>query len=81
MICVETLKQIRLIKNLSQQDIADRIGCSNNYISMLENRSQTFGKEMYEKWLHALYYDTKPEKSEKREKPEKKTSKNSKKES
>lgn len=55
MLSEKKLKEIRLIKNLSLQDVGDRIGCSKNYISMLENGKKPFNQEFYRKWIDALY--------------------------
>ncbi|AKN32316.1 hypothetical protein Ccar_16180 [Clostridium carboxidivorans P7] len=55
MLSEKKLKEIRLIKNLSLQDVGDRIGCSKNYVSMLENGKKPFNQEFYRKWIDALY--------------------------
>ncbi|MCD3240850.1 helix-turn-helix transcriptional regulator [Clostridium botulinum D/C] len=49
------LKDLRLTLNVSQDEVAQRMGVSRNYISMLENEKQGFSKDIYDKWINALY--------------------------
>lgn len=55
MLSVEKLKHLRLLQNLSQSNIANVLGVSKNYISMLENRKQNFSEDFYTRWLNAIY--------------------------
>lgn len=54
MLSPEKLKLIRLLKKKTQKEIADKIGCSKQYITMMENRKRPIKQEYYEKWIKAL---------------------------
>lgn len=49
------MKHLRLLQGLSQSQIGAIMGCSKNYISMLENRKQTYSEEWYQRWLSTIY--------------------------
>ena len=51
----EKLKHLRLIHNLTQTNIADEMGISRNYISMVENRTSEYTKEWHDKYVNAVY--------------------------
>lgn len=55
MLSSEKLLLIRNLHNISQGELADRVGVSRNYISMMENRKQEIPTELYDKWIKALY--------------------------
>ena len=54
MLSPEKLKLIRLLKKMTQQQVATKMGVSKNYITMMENRARPVTDEMYVKWLNAL---------------------------
>lgn len=43
----QKMKHLRLLQNLTQSNIANLLGVSKNYISMLENRKQNFSEDFY----------------------------------
>lgn len=51
----QKMKHLRLLQNLTQSNIANLLGVSKNYISMLENRKQNFSEDFYIRWLDAIY--------------------------
>lgn len=55
MLSVEKLKHLRLLQNLTQQNIATVCGVTKNYISILENRKQNVNEDFYNSWLNAIY--------------------------
>jgi transcriptional regulator with XRE-family HTH domain len=55
MIDGQKMKHLRLLQNLTQSNVGAVLGCSKNYISILENRKQTYSQEWYERWLSAIY--------------------------
>lgn len=55
MLSPEKLLLIRNLHNISQSELADRVGVKRNYISMMENRKQPITQELYDKWIKALY--------------------------
>lgn len=55
MLSPERLKNWRLSHRLTQQDIADMVGVSRNYINMLENRKEKLNdNKTYKKWVEVL---------------------------
>lgn len=54
MLSPEKLKLIRLLKKKTQKDIALQVGCSVQYITMMENRKRPIKQEYYDKWIKAL---------------------------
>lgn len=48
------LKRMRILKNMTQQEIADFLNVKVNYISMLENEHRDIPTEKYDKWLKYL---------------------------
>jgi transcriptional regulator with XRE-family HTH domain len=48
------LKRMRILKNMTQQEIADHLGVKENYISMLENEHRDIPLDKYYKWLKYL---------------------------
>jgi len=55
MLSPEKLLLIRNLHNISQNELAERVGVKRNYISMMENRKQPISQELYDKWIKALY--------------------------
>lgn len=55
MLDIEKLKHLRLVFNLSQDELAARLGVSKPYVSMIENRKQALSENSYQKWVDALY--------------------------
>ncbi|WP_083761001.1 helix-turn-helix domain-containing protein [Alkaliphilus metalliredigens] len=41
-------------ENTTQQQIADALGCSTQYITMMEGRKRPITDEKYDKWIKAL---------------------------
>lgn len=63
MLSAEKIKFLRLLHGLTQQKVADELGCTKNYISMLENRKQEYSSDFAKRWVDAIY--TLAEKKEK----------------
>lgn len=55
MLTGEKLKFLRQMQNLTQQQIADYVGITRNYISMMENREREVTQELHDKWLEGIY--------------------------
>jgi transcriptional regulator with XRE-family HTH domain len=55
MLSAEKLAYYRSVSGISQKELAERIGCTKSYISMLENRKQEFNEEFYDKWIKAIH--------------------------
>ena len=51
----EMLQRMRIMNDISQTKLAKEIGCTRNYISMIENGKQTYTEEQCNKILNALY--------------------------
>lgn len=51
----DMLQRMRIMNDISQNKLAKEIGCSRNYISMIENGKQTYTEEQCNKILNALY--------------------------
>ena len=66
------LQFLRIYKGMTQQYLADCIGCSKRYIGMVENTNQTLSEEMYEKWIDALNGKLTPKPKNKENKKKKK---------
>ncbi|PJI07663.1 MULTISPECIES: helix-turn-helix domain-containing protein [Clostridium] len=49
MLAGRQIKTVLIMKDIKQQEIADYLGVSKNYISMLMNEKQTIPKNNYEK--------------------------------
>lgn len=50
----EKLRMLRLYKKIKQQDVADAIGISRNYLSMMENEKREMSEDVYRKWIDFL---------------------------
>lgn len=50
----EKLRMLRLYKRILQKDIANVLGVTRNYISMLENEKKPIPQKMYEQWISFL---------------------------
>ena len=50
----QQLKRMRILKNITQDEIADELEVKRNYISMLENESRDIPLDKYYKWLNYL---------------------------
>ncbi|CAK7015458.1 helix-turn-helix transcriptional regulator [Tissierella sp.] len=48
------LKRMRILKNITQKEIADHLDVKENYISMLENEHRDIPVDKYNKWLNYL---------------------------
>lgn len=48
---------MRILKNMTQQEIADHLDVKVNYISMLENEHRDIPTDKYDKWLKYLNSD------------------------
>lgn len=55
MLSVEKIKFLRQLHGLTQQKVADELGCTKNYISMLENRKQEYSSDFAKRWVDAIY--------------------------
>jgi len=55
MLSVEKIKFLRQLHGLTQQKVADALGCTKNYISMLENRKQEYSQDFAKRWVNAIY--------------------------
>lgn len=55
MLSVEKIKFLRQLHGLTQQKVADELGCTKNYISMLENRKQEYSADFAKRWVDAIY--------------------------
>lgn len=64
MLSAEKLKYLRLIHNITQQQIADELGVSKNYISMVENRKHVYSAEQHDRIVNAIYKISKKMKQE-----------------
>lgn len=51
------LKRMRILKNMTQQEIADHLDVKVNYISMLENEHREIPLPKYQQWLKYLNSD------------------------
>lgn len=51
----QKMKHLRLLQNLTQSNVGAVLGCTKNYISILENRKQFCSEEFYQRWLNAIY--------------------------
>lgn len=51
----ERLRYLRLIYNLTQQDIATEIGATRNYISQLENEKLTMSDDKFGEIVDCIY--------------------------
>lgn len=48
------LKRMRILKNITQDEIADALQVKRNYISMLENEHRAIPDDKYKKWVEYL---------------------------
>ncbi|UZW14333.1 helix-turn-helix transcriptional regulator [Clostridium pasteurianum] len=51
----QKMKHLRLLQNLTQSNVGAVLGCTKNYISILENRKQFCSEEFYQRWLSSIY--------------------------
>ena len=51
----ETFRKIREMNGKSQKKLADMLGCTRNYISLIENNYKKPSKEFIERWKQAVY--------------------------
>ncbi|EJT6153716.1 helix-turn-helix transcriptional regulator [Clostridium perfringens] len=51
----ERLRYLRLIYNLTQNDIAKELGTTRNYISQLENEKLTFSDDKFKEIVDCIY--------------------------
>ena len=59
MLAGHNMRLLRIQNGLTQQDIADAIGCSKRHIMNYENEYENISDELYLKWINAIY-DYKP---------------------
>ena len=50
----DKMRMLRLYKKIRQQDVADGVGISRNYLSMLENEKKPITEEIFRKWIDFL---------------------------
>lgn len=48
-------KRVRIAQGLTQEGLAKRMGCTRNYISMVENGHEKPNKAWLEKWKECVY--------------------------
>ena len=48
------LRRMRILKNITQEEIAKELGVKTNYISMMENEHRDVTEENYKKWVNYL---------------------------
>lgn len=51
------LKRMRVLKHITQQEVADHLDVKYNYISMLENEHRAIPQDKYKRWLEYLNSD------------------------
>lgn len=51
------LKRMRLLKNLTQEEVAKELDVKRNYISMLENETRAIPQDKYKIWVEYLNSD------------------------
>lgn len=51
----ERLRYMRLIYNLTQNDIAKELGVTRNYLSQLENEKLTFTEDKFKEIVNCIY--------------------------
>ncbi|MFT5872844.1 MAG: transcriptional regulator with XRE-family HTH domain [Clostridium sp.] len=49
------LKHLRIVHELTQSKIADELGISRNYISMVENGTRKYSKEWHDNYVNTIY--------------------------
>lgn len=57
MLSGEQLKRIRLMRGISQSQIANAMGLTNRYIIYIEQGQREMSQETYDKYIKALYDD------------------------
>lgn len=55
MLSPEKLKYLRLLHSCTQKEIATEMGITKNYISMIENRKESYSQEWCDKYIKAVY--------------------------
>ncbi|WP_163289371.1 helix-turn-helix domain-containing protein [Clostridium sporogenes] len=65
MLSAEKLKFLRLLHNITQKEIGAEMGISKNYISMIENRKETYSQEWHDRYVNAVYKIAEQKKNEK----------------
>ncbi|WP_080742982.1 helix-turn-helix domain-containing protein [Clostridium novyi] len=68
MLSAEKLKFLRLLHNLTQQDVAEKMGCKRTYISMIENRKENYSEEWHDRYVNVIYQVAEEKKQEQQEK-------------
>ncbi|WP_313232344.1 helix-turn-helix domain-containing protein [Tissierella praeacuta] len=48
------LKRMRILKNITQEEVAEELNVKRNYISMLENEQREIPLDKYNKWVEYL---------------------------
>lgn len=68
MLSNDKLRHLRIIKGLTQADIADICGVSTRFVKMIEANQAVPQPEVYDKWLQAIYGNLKSNRKPKRRK-------------
>lgn len=55
MLSAEKLKYLRLLHDITQVELGKELGISRNYISMVENRKESFSEEWCNNCVNAIY--------------------------
>ena len=55
MLTSQQLKMLRIRKMLTQQELANVLGISREFIAMVENGSREFSEERYQEYINAIY--------------------------
>lgn len=51
------LRRMRILKNITQEEIAKELNVKTGYISMMENEHRDITEENYKKWINYLNSD------------------------
>lgn len=51
------LRRMRILKGITQEEIAEELGVKHGYISMMENEHRDVTEENYKKWVKYLNSD------------------------
>ena len=51
------LRRVRILKGITQEEVAKELGCKHGYISMMENEHRSITEDNYRKWVNYLNSD------------------------
>ncbi|WP_053071440.1 helix-turn-helix domain-containing protein [Clostridium novyi] len=68
MLSNEKLRFLRLIHKLTQKDLAEKMGVSRNYISMIENNKEFPNEDWINRYVQEIYNLAEEKKQEQQEK-------------